>query len=47
MIEALTIGEDEFDYLTIGNFVQGTPDREEDEGGPLDSNLLDEEKLDD
>ena len=50
MIDALTLSSEtdefEFDHLTLGTFAQGTPDREDDRGGSLDENTLDEETLD-
>ena len=49
-IDALTLSSEtdefEFEYLIIGTFTQGTPDREDDRGGALDENTLDEDPLD-
>jgi hypothetical protein len=39
----MTIGDDQFTYLTIGSFTQTTPDYVADHLGALDSYELDEE----
>jgi len=43
VINALTINNDEFTYLTLGSFVQTTPSYQEGGTGVIDSHQLDQQ----